>query len=206
MADRHLRAVEAKAEPAPRRVEHIDDASLVDRTRAGDKRAEDLLVRRHVAELSRVIGRLLGEQPEQEDVVQDTLVIALEKLHRLQNPAAFRGWLLQIGVNEVRRVYRRRKLRGLVGLDDRATGLGLDGLVSEAASPELRAELSLLDAVLVRFPAEQRIAWMLRYVEGYSLDQVAEASGCSLATAKRRITAAQRKVTAAVTIDEGDLD
>ena len=57
-----------------------------------------------------------------------------------------------------------------------------------------------------RQPSDQRIAWSLRYVEGYALGEVASACGCSLATAKRKIAAAQHKVRALVTIEEDDLE
>jgi RNA polymerase sigma-70 factor (ECF subfamily) len=46
----------------------------------------------------------------------------------------------------------------------------------------------VLDAV----PADQRIAWTLRHIEGEQLEAVADLCGCSLATAKRRITAVSR--------------
>jgi RNA polymerase sigma-70 factor (ECF subfamily) len=45
-------------------------------------------------------------------------------------------------------------------------------------------------------PTQPRIAWILRFVEDYRLDEVADACGCSLATAKRRIAAAQTVVDA----------
>jgi RNA polymerase sigma-70 factor, ECF subfamily len=109
-----------------------------------------------------------------------------------------------IGVNEVRRVFRRRKIRRFVGLETRDEGLGLDAFASTESSPEVRAELSLLSEVLRRLPTNQRIAWSLRYVEGYALEEVAQACGFSLATAKRKIAAAQAHVRAVVDVEEGD--
>ena len=88
----------------------------------------------------------------------------------------------------------------------RALGLGMGGaeegplsaLASPKLSPEGLAELRLLDEVLTRLPAQERMAWMLRHVRGEALDTIAQWLGCSLATAKRRLQAAQLSVQAHV--------
>lgn len=67
---------------------------------------------------------------------------------------------------------------------------GYDAIADESASPEQRALLQRVYRVLDGLPADQRIAWTLRYIEGEQLEAVAALSGCSLATAKRRIAAA----------------
>lgn len=161
-------------------------------------------MRRHVAELTRVVTRLLGPCAEVDDVIQDTLVLALEKLDGLREPAAFKGWMIRIGVNEARRVFRRRRLRRLVGLDETVQSPQLAESSLTGLEPELRAELALIDEMLRKLSSERRIAWTLRYVEGYSLPEVADACDCSLATAKRRIAAAHRFIKAAARIKEGD--
>lgn len=68
----------------------------------------------------------------------------------------------------------------------------------------MRAELALLDALLQRMRSAQRIAWMLRRVDGYQLEEVAEACDVSLATAKRWISAADALVRAHVDLKEAD--
>jgi RNA polymerase sigma-70 factor (ECF subfamily) len=123
-------------------------------------------------------------------------LIAFEKLDGLRDDVAFRPWLAQVAVSQVRRRFRRRKLLRLFGLvDDEA---GLSELASPGASAEVLSDLALLDAALRRLPDEQRIAWVLRHVEGLALDEVARAVECSLATAKRRIAAADERVRAHV--------
>ena len=54
--------------------------------------------------------------------------------------------------------------------------------------------LGFLPSVLRRLPQRERIAWTLRYVEDESLEMVATACGCSLATAKRWIAAADAEI------------
>ena len=80
--------------------------------------------------------------------------------------------------------------------------LTLDELAHAAVPNELRALLVHLDAMLAKFPEETRAAWLLRYVEGYRFDEIAEACGCSLATAKRRVARAQAFVRQQLHIQE----
>jgi RNA polymerase sigma-70 factor (ECF subfamily) len=94
--------------------------------------------------------------------------------------------------------------------------LGLDEGVPEAvlaetpgatgARPEARAELRLVDRALARMPPAERIAWVLRHVEGETLEDVARACGCSLATAKRRIAAAEARLAEHVKDEEASRD
>lgn len=172
----------------------MDDAEIVARICRGERWAEDVLFRRHVRSIHGTAVRLLGNHADAEDVVQTTFVTALARISTLRDPAALSGWLTQIAVRSVYRTFRRRKLLRLLGLDRGFEDAALDVLASPDASPELRAELALLNGKLAMLPAAERLAWMLRHVEGQSLPEVARSAGCSLATAKRRIAAAKHKL------------
>jgi RNA polymerase sigma-70 factor (ECF subfamily) len=185
-----------------RKDEPIGDAELVSRARAGDRWAEEALFRRHFGAVVGTVARLLGDPHEAEDVVQDTFAAALAELGDLREPGAFRGWLLQIAVRKVHRRFRRRKLLRVLGLDAGEPEGGLAELAADGLSPEQRAELVLLDRALGALAASDRVAWTLRYVEGMRLEDVALGCGCSLATAKRRIAAADRIVRAHVGLEE----
>lgn len=178
------------------------DEDLVVRARGGDRWAAQELFRRHVGPVAATATRLLGDPVAAEDVVQDAFAIALEKLGTLRDPPAFRKWIVQIAVSQVHRVFRRRRFLRFFEPD---LGPGsLSYLVSDDVGPEARAELELLDRELRRLPAEQRVAWMLRHVEGMELREVADACDCSLATAKRRIDAAQVRVERHVRVGTDD--
>jgi DNA-directed RNA polymerase specialized sigma24 family protein len=74
--------------------------------------------------------------------------------------------------------------------------------LARGASPEVYADIVCLDHALHTLPDATRVAWQLRYVEGYQLSEVAELCHCSLATAKRRIADAERIVHKVVPIQE----
>ena len=80
----------------------------------------------------------------------------------------------------------RAKL-AVLGLGGESEAISLEDLADERVSPESRVELRWLDASLSKLDDKTRIAWMLRHVEGLSLEETADACECSLATAKRRI-------------------
>jgi RNA polymerase sigma-70 factor, ECF subfamily len=120
-----------------------------------------------------------------------------------------RAWIACIAVSQVRRRFRRRRLLEAIGLGRFAFSspgaeeeASLESLASSGQSPEVMAELGKLDRALAQLPPDERIAWMLRHVEGESLEDVAAACGCSLATVKRRIAAADALVRRHVSLGE----
>lgn len=146
-----------------------------------------MLYRRHVRYLLAIATRLLASRGEGEEVVQDTFVVAFEKLETLRDPAALRPWLARITVTLVQRRMRKDRLLRFLGLDRGLDDATLDSLAASTLRPDDRAELALADRVLRRLPTKKRIAWMLRRVEGLPLGEVASACDCSLATVKRQI-------------------
>lgn len=181
------------AEIVAARAPEISDGALVRRARAGDGWAEDVLLRRHSPGVHALLVRLLADSADAEDALQDTLILAVRDLRSLNDPDAFGGWIRRIAVHRAHRRFRRRRLSSWLGRRDEA---GLEGLADPGASPEARAELALLDRTLARMSAALRTAWMLRHVEGHRLEEVAELTGVSLATSKRRLARAERIVRA----------
>jgi RNA polymerase sigma-70 factor (ECF subfamily) len=169
---------------------HDSDGELVRRARAGERRAEELLYRRHVQYVQGLLVRLLVNRAEAEDAVQETFVIALDQLGSLRETDAFRGWLAQIAVSRARRRFRRKKLLQVLGFASGDGDAAVDLAPGPNASASVRAEMATLGQLLGRLATEERLAWSLRHLEGDSLDEVAAHCGCSLATAKRRIALA----------------
>lgn len=149
------------------------------------------LFRRYSRYVAAVALRLLGRDDEVDDVVQDVFLAALRGLHQLRDPALIRGWLAQVTVRMAARRLRRRRVRAFFGLvrED-----GAEQLAAPGASPEERVLLQRVYRALDGVPVAERLAFCLKHVEGMKLEEVARACGCSLATAKRRIAAAQARL------------
>lgn len=174
--------------------EDATDAELVVRALERDRQAEEALFRRHAKDVADVAARLLQSRADAEDVVQETFVIALTRLDRLRDPARVRQWIVRIAVRQVYRRLRKRKLLRALGLDRGTDDATLVAMAAPDLDPERRAELALLDVQLARIPPKERVPWILHHVEGATLPEVADACDCSLATAKRRIAAAQARI------------
>ncbi|MBI4819314.1 MAG: sigma-70 family RNA polymerase sigma factor [Deltaproteobacteria bacterium] len=194
-----MNTAESKDAPPLGRVVHADpagrlsDADLVTRVVEGDEWALEVLFRRHASLAIGTATRLLSNASEAEDVAQDSFILAYERISQLRDPAAFKGWFMQIVVHQVHRRMRKRKLLAVLGIVSASTET-LEAVALPETSAEVRAELALLEPRLNALKAKDRTAWMLRYVEGYSLVEVAELTSSSLATTKRRISHAQTRL------------
>jgi len=173
-----------------------DDAALAARLRAGDRVALALVYERYAPSIFHMLVRLLSRTAEAEDVLQETFVAAFEHALTLRDPGALRAWLFTIARRQAfESIRRRHRWRFFRTKDDEGDiDATLASMAAPGASPEARAELALLDVQLHALPPEQRVAWILRYVEGETLEAIAETSDVSLATVKRWIAAADHAV------------
>jgi RNA polymerase sigma-70 factor (ECF subfamily) len=172
----------------------LDDEQLVALAVQGDSQGAEQLYRRHAAFAFNLAARIAGSTHDVEDVVHDAFIKAFDSLGSLRNPKAFKSWLGSIVVHAMRSRLRRGRLMRVLGLRRNADPVDLDCLASDGVSPRARAELAQVYALLRTLPADDRIAWTLRYVEGHDLKQAAELADCSLATVKRRIRRAQQYI------------
>ncbi len=182
------------------------DEELVLRARNGNRQAQALLYARFAPSLAGLLVRLLGMRADAEDALHDTFLVAFENLSSLREPAAIGGWLQRIAVAQAHRRFRRTRLLRLLGFQLPPLDAGLAELAARDASPEVRAELALIDEQLRRSPAGARTAWILRHVEGHELAEVARLCACSLATVKRRIAAAERSIRLRAPASQGGED
>jgi RNA polymerase sigma-70 factor, ECF subfamily len=142
---------------------------------------------RYVAKIG---NRILDTNSEVDDLVQDVFLATLSDLHKLRDPSRLKGWLATITTRmATRRRSRRRILRYQQG--DLESSLEVP---CEAPSPEFQADATGTMKRLLGLPPELRKAWMLKHVEGATLNTVAERCGCSMSTAQRRIRLASLRI------------
>lgn len=172
-------------------LDELGDADLV--RLAGERNTDGfaLLYRRHSPFALSLAVRIQGGATDAEDIVHDAFLRAHARLAELRDGGSFRAWLGSIVVRLVRTRMRRRRLLGVLGLIT-PDPVDLDAIASPAADSETRVLLAQVYALLQTLPADDRIAWTLRHIERHRLEGVAQLMGCSLATAKRRISRAQR--------------
>jgi RNA polymerase sigma-70 factor, ECF subfamily len=171
------------------------DAALVVAARAGEAWAQEALFRRYAPMVNGLAFRLMPGHPDRDDLVQDCFIQALDRLDSLQNPQAFAAWLSSIVVRTAHKRLRRSRLLTKLGLR-RTTPIELDQLASRTAPPDVVSELRAIYAAVERLPAQERIALVLRRVEGLSIPEIAEIMNISEATVKRRLGTAEASLPA----------
>ena len=139
----------------------------------------------------RMARRFLGPGADVEDVVQDVFVCLFEKVTSLRDPAALKAFVMAITVRTARYHARRRRARRWIGLADVESHPAL-GVVAPDHTPA-RA-LERFYRILERVNDRDRAAFVLRYIEGLELSEVAKALGTSPPTARRRFTRAYGRV------------
>ncbi|WP_339133821.1 sigma-70 family RNA polymerase sigma factor [Streptomyces sp. f51] len=93
-----------------RRQNPVDPAALVTAARSGDPAAQDALVSAYLPLVYNIVGRALNGSVDVDDVVQNTMLRALDGLEGLRCPENFRSWLVAIAMNQVRGHWRERLL------------------------------------------------------------------------------------------------
>jgi RNA polymerase sigma-70 factor (ECF subfamily) len=135
--------------------------------------------------------RLLGGPADVDDVVQDVFAEAIKGLGQLRNPEAVKPWLGAVTVRVASRRLRTRRLQRLFGIE---AVPDFEDVRGHDVAPDDRALLAAVYRVLGGVPVQARVAWILRHLEGERLEAIAEMCRCSLATAKRRIAAAEQAI------------
>ncbi len=169
----------------------VSDADLVRAHREDDATAMERLYRRHAEGLLGMATRLLGQRAEADDAVHDAFVRILSRLPELRDPTRFRAWAFRIAINECRKRLRRRR-RYIFG--DKIPNEALDRISTKCIDPEQAAELKWLAVRIASLPVDERIAWSLRHIEGYDLEECAALADCSLSTIKRRLKRAEHRI------------
>ncbi|MGE0786954.1 MAG: RNA polymerase sigma factor [Sandaracinaceae bacterium] len=169
------------------------DAALVMATRHGDAWASDALFARYARLVHGLAFRLLGSDADVDDLVQDAFVEAFSNLHRLNEPSSFRSWLCSIVVRTAHKRLRRRALLTRLGLR-RNEPVDVDALPLHAAPPDVAAHLRRIYALLHQLHPEERVALVLRRVEGLELAEIAARMDLSMTTVKRRLAAADAQL------------
>jgi RNA polymerase sigma-70 factor, ECF subfamily len=150
------------------------DTELVGRARTGDRAAFEELVRR----TSRLVYARLyletGNAHRAEDLLQETYLLAFRSLHRLQNAAGFRRWLLAIAQRATLDA-NRRDLR-LKRAPPTPSGIPLAALPGNSQLPEEEAQREELRqrvlALLRSLPEDYRLPLTLRYIVGADAEEI----------------------------------
>lgn len=176
------------------------DQQLVERVQKGDKRAFDLLVIKYQHKVLAVIGRLIRDHAEAQDVAQEAFIKAYRALPNFRGDSAFYTWIYRIAINTAKNYLVARNRRPPASdLDvDEAEFFSGNDAIHEMNTPErnlLRDELqSTIEQAFADLPKDLRTAVSLRELEGLSYEEIAEVMECPVGTVRSRIFRAREAI------------
>lgn len=179
------------------KVEADNDQLLVDRARLGDRHAFDLLVLKYQSRLLSLVIRLVSNQSDALDVLQDTFVKAYRSLNTFRGESAFYTWLYRIAVNTAKNhIAARAKESKDISVDDK--GANELPVLQDLSAPEDEVGAEELQRAILhsieQLPDDLKHALTLRELEGMSYDEIALAMGCPIGTVRSRIFRARDHV------------
>jgi RNA polymerase sigma-70 factor (ECF subfamily) len=161
--------------------EKLSDPILVTRAKDGDRQALEALCARHAPKVERLARHLLRNPDDASDAAQEALAKVCIRLKQFRGESQFSTWLHRLVVNTCRDAAERRATRSHEPLaDDLRAGPDEDP-VRAAGMSELRRELC--DS-LAGISAQQAQVVVLKDTLGYSFEEIAEATGMPVGTAK----------------------
>lgn len=164
--------------------QEVDDATLVHKLIDQHPQAARLIWQRFAPMVHRILRRSLGPDEDVEDLAQEVFMCVFQKASTLREPQALKAFVITVTAFTVRGELRRRWSRRWLRRQRPQTGPGQ--LVSNQ-DIESREALRRFYNILDRVGTQDRTAFVLRYIEGMPLEDVATALDVSVATAKRRL-------------------
>ena len=180
----------------------VDDRQLVRLAQQEKKEAFEELIRRHHHRVFAVAGGILRRREDVEDIAQQVFVKAYFSLKRFDQRAAFSTWLYKITVNECWDLLRKKKVRPLVYESDLSEEQARQIAASEEGGhrpPTILDQLEKREEVerlLADLDERDRLMLILKEVEGFSIEEIAEVLGLNANTVKVRLFRARRRVVA----------
>ncbi len=178
----------------------LTDAQLVQRAKAGDERAFEVLFGRQHRRIYAICYGMLRNEADASDATQEAFVRAYRSLHRLEAPGAFGGWLAQIAVNICRDILKRPRLvaRSLdepLGDEDSEFKLEIPDWTDSPEKASMTQELQdVVNRAIGTLSPDHRAVVTMHHLEGMDVLQIADVLGVSEGTVKSRLSRARAEL------------
>jgi RNA polymerase sigma-70 factor, ECF subfamily len=163
----------------------VDVADVVRRAQLGDVGAFEALYRTHASAVHAICRRMLGDDQETRELVQDVFVRAWEKLPSFRGDSALATWLHRLTVNMALERLRTAKREGS------RRGEASDDSLGRSTEADTDARLDLESALGTLAPGARQV-FVLHDMYGYSHDEIASLTGIAAGTARVQLWRARR--------------
>ncbi len=180
--------------------DELADAKLVKKTLRGDKKAFEMIIRRHQHSLFNYIGRMIRDRELALDFTQDVFVKAYASLRSYRPTYKFTTWLYRIASNSIIDYWRKKKLPVVsidqpLNPDEEGSCIQVPddkpSVVQTLETSELRVRL---DKAMDKLPGPLRELFVWRHVNGLSYEEMAEIKRLPVGTVKNRVFQAKERM------------
>lgn len=174
----------------------MEESNFISKAQSGDLDAFNALVLKYQDAVYTLSYRIMNEPARAADATQDAFITAFRRLETYQG-GNFRAWLMRIATNICYDHLRYEKRRPVTAFEDMTDDDFDDGppIPDNAPSPEdevLSSELSqLIQDCISGLQNEHRVTLVMSDVEGFSYQEIADATGVQLGTVKSRLSRAR---------------
>ena len=180
------------------------DAALVERTKAGDVKAFEMLVVKYQRRIERLIGRMVRDVDLVPDIAQETFIRAYRAIPKFRGDSAFYTWLYRIAVNTAKKALMELKRdptvteSALAARDDDDETSRVGNELSDGETPDAvlasKQNAAAVNSAMEALSEELRQAITLREIEGLSYEEIAELMDCPIGTVRSRIFRAREAI------------
>jgi RNA polymerase sigma-70 factor (ECF subfamily) len=174
-----------------------DITRLVQLTLGGDSAAFEQIILRYETRVMGMAARFLGGKDDARDVAQEVFLRAFKYLHRLDLQKPVEPWLMRIAVNVCRDTARRRQRRWNTFVETEQAE-AIDASADPHADLVRKQERRILRQALDTLPEKERLALMLRDVEGFSTAEVAAILQSSETTVRSQVSRGRVRLKTAI--------
>ena len=177
------------------------DQKLVEKAQKGDKKAFGILVEKYNKKLTRLLSRMVRDQSEIEDIVQDSFIKAYRAINNFRGDSAFYTWLYRIGINTAKNhlvsLGKRPKAMDANEIEEMENYESMSELrVSETPESTMMSNqiAETVNGAIQNLPDELREAISLREIDGLCYEEISELMDCPIGTVRSRIFRARETI------------
>lgn len=159
-----------------------DDFPIIEKFKQGDERAFTELIQKHKDKVRNLVFLTLGDVDYVDDISQDVFINVYHKLKEFRFESKFTTWLYRITVNKCRDYLRKKKVRSIfVPIHD-------DDYEKRGKTDNENFDLQkIVQKAILKLPDKLKTPLILRDIDGYSYQEIAEKLECEVGTIKSRI-------------------
>ena len=198
---KNINVEEKLMESRPVNPERAVDQKLVEKAQKGDKKAFGMLVEKYQRRLTRLLSRMVRDQSEIEDIVQDSFIKAYRAINNFRGDSAFYTWLYRIGINTAKnhlvKLGKRPKAMNDVEIEDIENfedAQDLRNLETPESSMMSSQIITSVNQTIESLPDELKEAISLREMDGLSYEEISDLMNCPIGTVRSRIFRAREAI------------